>query len=390
MSSLRRLAIVVQRARSPDRSSIGGRVTALTTAAASLESASRRSQARASRTSGRWKSAPSPRKRNGTPRSSKAAAISRRLAPAAAGDDADALGPHLAGGDAPLDVASSGLRLRALALAAPQTHLRGVGHDALGRTTEDRVRRGADGRTEPLRAGQFDGLATGEAAPEVRGRDLAVPTEGAQPLGWIARRDDVLAGGQHRDQVAMRGSRVLQLIDQDEGEALGDGGADVGVLAKQAAQFDHQVAAVDAAALAQDPVVRGIELRELQLPARGLPAGRVACGPSLLLGPLAQFSGADGLGLQRVDAAQEPGEETRGIAPDLMTAEGQLVEAVEQDRQPVGRGDADDERVDPGLERVLQEQDLGDPGVGVDRQVLVRGIDERLDPGAKGRGGGPR
>ena len=60
MSSLRRRAIVVQRARSTERSSTGGRLRARTAAAASVGSASSRSQAITSRTSGRWKKAPGP------------------------------------------------------------------------------------------------------------------------------------------------------------------------------------------------------------------------------------------------------------------------------------------------------------------------------------------
>ena len=53
MSSLRRRAIAVHRARSIERSSTGGRVSARTTAAESVGSASIRSQASTSRTSGR-------------------------------------------------------------------------------------------------------------------------------------------------------------------------------------------------------------------------------------------------------------------------------------------------------------------------------------------------
>ena len=60
MSSLRRRAIVVSRARSAERSSTGGRVSARAAAAESPGSASTRSQAIASRTSGRWKSAAGP------------------------------------------------------------------------------------------------------------------------------------------------------------------------------------------------------------------------------------------------------------------------------------------------------------------------------------------
>ena len=72
MSSLRRRAIWMQRARSPARSSIGGRASARTAAPASFGSASSRSHASTSRTSARWKNADAPTTSNGTARSSSA------------------------------------------------------------------------------------------------------------------------------------------------------------------------------------------------------------------------------------------------------------------------------------------------------------------------------
>ena len=72
MSSLRRRAIWVQRAMSTERSSIGGRASARTTAGASVGSASSRSHASRSRISGRWKNAASPISRWATARSSSA------------------------------------------------------------------------------------------------------------------------------------------------------------------------------------------------------------------------------------------------------------------------------------------------------------------------------
>ena len=74
MSSLRRRAIWVQRAMSTERSSIGGRASARTTAPASDGSASSRSQASTSRISARWKNAASPTSRWATARSSSATA----------------------------------------------------------------------------------------------------------------------------------------------------------------------------------------------------------------------------------------------------------------------------------------------------------------------------
>ena len=75
MSSLRLRASWVSRAMSTERSSIGGRVRARTTAPESEGSASSLSQASRSRTSVRWKYAAAPIRRNGTARSSSAAPI---------------------------------------------------------------------------------------------------------------------------------------------------------------------------------------------------------------------------------------------------------------------------------------------------------------------------
>ena len=74
MSSLRRRAICVTRARSIARSSTGERASARTTAPASPGSTSSRSHAIRSRTSARWKNAAAPLKKYGTARSSNATA----------------------------------------------------------------------------------------------------------------------------------------------------------------------------------------------------------------------------------------------------------------------------------------------------------------------------
>ena len=74
MSSLRRRAIWMQRARSIERSSTGGRARARTTAPESPGSTRSRSQASTSRISARWKNAAAPISRYGTARSSRATA----------------------------------------------------------------------------------------------------------------------------------------------------------------------------------------------------------------------------------------------------------------------------------------------------------------------------
>ncbi len=64
--------------------------------------------------------------------------------------------------------------------------------------------------------------------------------------------------------------------------------------------------------------------------------------------------GRDALELQEVDPPQEPCQEPGRIAPDLMAAKRQIVDAVEQDRQAVGSRDGREERVEARLGRVLR------------------------------------
>ena len=129
MSSLRRRAIVVSRARSAERSSIGGRVSARAAAAESPGSASTRSQAIASRTSGRWNSAAGPERWKGMPRSSIAAATAPPRSLRVVDEDADRLRGGAAGQQV-LDLAGDGLSLGALVGAAPEAD-RGVAELAL-------------------------------------------------------------------------------------------------------------------------------------------------------------------------------------------------------------------------------------------------------------------
>ena len=140
MSSLRRRAIVVQRARSTERSSTGGRVSARTTAAESFGSAIARSQAIVSRTSGRPKNAAEPALRKGMLRSSSAAAISRLSRPPAPATMQTSAGRASPEREQVLDLARRGLRLRPLVRAAPEAHpgLAPVGGASRGLRPRDR------------------------------------------------------------------------------------------------------------------------------------------------------------------------------------------------------------------------------------------------------------
>ena len=183
MSSLRRRAICVQRARSIARSSTGGRASARTTAPASPGSTSSRSQATQVAHLGALEEGRGAREAVGH-----GALLQRggdRLALAADGahEHADLLGRDALAGDQPLGVGGDGLRLRALVRAAPERDLaagraraaafsirrRGPARSPRGRrrarapaTRRDASRR-HDGGVRPVGAEVGDALGRGAA-----------------------------------------------------------------------------------------------------------------------------------------------------------------------------------------------------------------------------------
>ena len=162
-------------------------------------------------------------------------------------------------------------------------------------------------------------------------------------------------------------------------------GLDVGAVFKEPGGFEHEVALVQAARLGDHAVVAGVELGELRLAPRTL----ALSGPRGLLlrrgRPVAKALRRDALELQEVDPPQEPREEPGRIAPDLMAAKRQIVDAVEQDREAIGGCDGREERVEARLRRVLPQDPLGDLAVGADPELLVRVSEERLNALAQPR-----
>ncbi len=174
-----------------------------------------------------------------------------------------------------------------------------------------------------------------------------------------------------RASAAVGDARLLELVDDELGEALAEALADVGALGREAGQLDHDVAAVEAAELAQGALVVRVEVGELDLAPGVLALARVGGGALALDGPAAQARGRHRLGLDHVDALQQAGEQAAGVAADLVAAQGQVVEAVEHEGEPVGGRDGLEERVEAGLDRVLAQQALGDRLVGADPELLV-------------------
>ena len=327
MSSLRRRAIVVSRARSAGGSSIGGRVSARAAAAESAGSASTRSQAIASRTSGRWKSAAGPERWNGIPRSSIAAATGPPRSPGSSIRTQTSSGRDPAR-EQRLDLAGDRLGLGALVGAAPEPELR-VAEQVL----------------------ELDHVALGV--------DLAVPAAEVVGAGRLERVEVVrVLAGERRQQRPLGDGRVLELVDHHVGEALGEGGADVLALGVEAVEGEEDVAAVEVAGRGDDPVVGGDEVGKLGV-------GRL------------------GAGLERVDPLQQPRQQAGRVAADLVAAERQLVDAVEQHRQPLGRAEHVEERVEAGGVGVLAQEPFPDRVPGPDPELAVGIVEQRFRPAAK-------
>ena len=200
MSSLRRRAIVVSRARSPERSSIGGRVSARAAAAESSGSASTRSQAIASRTSGRWKSAAGPERWKGMPRSSIAAATAPPCAGRVGDEHADPLRRRRRRRSGARPRAPTACAWARSLRAAPEAELRARGSAARGRP-----RRRRDG-----------GRGTRRSSADRR-----PPSSSAK--SWFG-----LSRGERLEQRPLGRRRLLELVDHQVLEALGDLAADVG------------------------------------------------------------------------------------------------------------------------------------------------------------------
>ena len=94
--------------------------------------------------------------------------------------------------------------------------------------------------------------------------------------------------------------------------------------------------------------------------------------------------------MSTIDAAQQTRQQAGRVAANLVVSQGQIVDALEQDREPIRGPDGGEEGVEAGLDRVLAQQRLRRFLVGVDPELLVRAVEQRLGAGAKLGAGGPR
>ena len=211
------------------------------------------------------------------------------------------------------------------------------------------------------------------------------PREAADRLSRVEACGEVRPIPAERiEQPRVGGGRVLELVGHDVPEARPHLIGDVGALGDQPRCLDHQVARVQAPRVAQDAVVAGVELGELDLAPRALTLRRAARLAIARRGPVAQALRAHALQLQQVDPAQEPRQEPRGVAADLVPAQGQVLDSGEHDREPIGRGDRGEERIEPGLDRMVAKEPLGDLLVGTDPELLVGSVERGVDPSGEG------
>ena len=147
---------------------------------------------------------------------------------------------------------------------------------------------------------------------------------------------------------------VLHVVHEHVTPARRDARADMRALAEQAQRAQHEVAGVERALLAQHRVVGVVDGRELALARGALVAGGQGGRPAGELG-----RGHHRV-LEAVDACDHAAQQDGRVAEEVVQAQRQLVDAVEQHRQPVGRRGGHDERVEPRLERLVVEQARGD------------------------------
>jgi hypothetical protein len=194
-------------------------------------------------------------------------------------------------------------------------------------------------------------------------------------------------GGQQVDDAQLRGRQVLEVVDQDVAPAPADPRTHVRPLLQQLADAQHQLAEVQQPLLQQQAVVGLEQPRELAL-ALGPVAGVLGRQPR---GPLAEPRRPQAGVLEPVDPRDHRAQDGRRPPAQVVVAQRQLVDAVQQQREAVGRRRGHREGVDARLQRLVAQQPRAHAVDRQDRELLERPVAERvLDPSAQGlRGGGP-
>ena len=186
-----------------------------------------------------------------------------------------------------------------------------------------------------------------------------------------------MLGDEREDEPQVGVREVLDVVDEHVPVAVGDARAHVRAL-EQAQRQQHEVAGVERALLAQHPVVGAVDLRELALALGALVAGGQPRRPRP-----ATSSAVTARLLEAVDPSQHAGEHRRRVAAEVVQAQRQLVDALEQHREPVGVRDGHDERVEARLVGLVAQQARAEPVDGVHVQLREAVADPGLDLGAQ-------
>jgi hypothetical protein len=304
-------------------------------------------------------------------------------------EHADLLGRH-AGARETFDLGRHALRLRALVCAAPEAH-RAAG-PGVGALVEPILDRGHDGlRGAEHRRGRAQRALQAHA---VRARQLGgeVAQVLRRPGAPAVHRAVVVAGdgdaavlGAEQQHEAQRGElEVLGVVDQDVAPARAGPRAHVGLVAQQRDRGEQQVAEVQRALLAQHAVMGGVDRRELAL-ALGAVVARRQLGR-----PARDLLGGDHRVLEAIDPRDHRGQQRGRAALEVVPLQRELVDALEQHGEAVGGRDRDDERVEPGLERLVAQQPRAEAMDGVHRELLEPALELVLDAGAHRVGRGLR
>ena len=99
--------------------------------------------------------------------------------------------------------------------------------------------------------------------------------------------------------------------------------------------------------------------------------------------------GRVGARLDLVDLPQQAGEQAGRVAADLVAPQRELVEAVEQQRQALGRPEDAEEGIEARGGRVLAQQSLAELLPGADPELFQGAVEQLLDSLAQALRGGP-
>ena len=288
---------------------------------------------------------------------------------------ATVLGAHAVAGDQPLDVGGDGLRLGALVRGGPEGDL-AAGIPAPARFSM----RSSSGRDDGRGGGQDRGrhpvgaLQPHDSRPRTRAGSWWRRRGSGRSPGR-RRRPRLTVRPEHPQQQALGEVDVLQVVDQ---HVRGSGSPGARARAGARAGRGRRAARDRRGRASPPPPASGRGRRRSR-------RTRARARPS----PTPRSRRRDELVLQAVDAPDHGAEHRARVAAQVVVGERQLVDALEQHRQPVALGDGHRERVDAGLRRLVAQQLRAEAVERGDGQRLVRPVDGGLDAGAQrlGRGG---